>query len=168
MKKLAAALAVAVAFMFLASVSSANINDVAPGNTIKCKNASWVIFNNDETKDTTVVFDIGPWGYSWGKTMKRVIAPGGYQAGSIAALTTVENKGPGTISVNCQHRGGEFTHDWKIDAGAGTTYQPNYTMDHVVPGTYIEPGLGQPEGTERGIFGVSGTGDGGTVGERWR
>jgi hypothetical protein len=29
-------------------------------------------------------------------------------------------------------------------------------MDHVTPGTYIEPGLGQPEGTERGIFGVSG------------
>ena len=52
--------------------------------------------------------------------------------------------------------------------GSGKSYQPNYSMDHVTPGTYIEPGLGQPEGTERGIFGTQGTGDGGTTGERWR
>ena len=58
--------------------------------------------------------------------------------------------------------------DWKVDPGSGKSYQPNYTMDHVTPGTYIEPGLGQPEGTERGIFGTQGTGDGGTVGERYR
>ena len=168
MKNSVVALTVAVAFMCFASFSSANINQVSPGNTINCENASWVIFNNDESKDTTVVFDIGAWGYSWGKKMTRVIAPGGYQAGSIARLTTVENKGPGMISVNCQHRGGNFTHDWKIDAGSHKTYQSDYRMDHVTPGTYIEPGLGQPEGTERGIFGTQGTGDGGTTGERWR
>ena len=167
MRKSVVAVAVALAFMFVASISSANVNQVAAGNTIKCENAAWIIYNNDESNDTTVVFDIGPWGYSWGKTMKRVIAPGGYQAGSIARLTTIENKGPGSISVNCQRQRFD-RNDWKIDPGSGKTYQPNYTMDHVVPGTYIEPGLGQPEGTERGIFGGAGTGDGGTVGERYR
>ena len=168
MKNLVVALTVAVAFMCFASFSSANINQVSPGNTINCVNASWVIFNNDESRDTTVVFDIGAWGYSWGKKMTRVIAPGGYQAGHIARLTTVENKGPGMISVNCQRQATDFFHDWKIDPGSGMTYQPDYFMDHVVPGTYIEPGLGQPEGTERGIFGGAGTGDGGTVGEAAR
>ena len=157
MKNSVVALTVAVAFMFFASFSSANINQVSPGNTINCENASWVIFNNDESKGTTVVFDIGAWGYSWGKKMTRVIAPGGYQAGSIARLTTVENKGPGTISVNCQRTATDFFHDWKIDAGSGMTYQPDYHMDHVQPGTYIEPGLGMPEGTERGIAGVTGS-----------
>ena len=168
MRKSVLALIVATAFMFLASISSANVSAVAPGKTVNCDNASWVISNSDQSKDTTVVFDIGAWGYSWGKKMKRTIAPGGFQAGSIARRTTIENKGPGMISVNCQRTATDFFHDWKIDAGSGMTYQPNYTMDHVVPGTYIEPGLGQPEGTERGIFGVSGTGDGGTVGERYR
>ena len=168
MRKSVMAITVALAFMFLASVSSANVNTVGPGQKINWENASWVIYNTDESRDTTVGFDIGAWGYSWGKKMTRVIAPGGYQAGSIARRTTIENKGPGMISVNCQRTATDFFHDWKIDAGSGMTYQPNYTMDHVVPGTYIEPGLGQPEGTERGIFGVSGTGDGGTVGERYR
>mgnify|MGYP001208650426 CR=1 FL=1 len=33
------------------------------------------------------------------------------------------------------------------------TYQPDYHLDHVKPGTYIEPGMGQPEGTEgRGLY----------------
>ena len=72
------------------------------------------------------------------------------------------------VTVNCQRQATDFFHDWKIDAGSGQTYQPNYTMDHVTPGTYIEPGLGQPVGTERGIFGGQGTGDGGAVGERNR
>lgn len=45
----------------------------------------------------------------------------------------------------------DFRHDWKIEAGAGKTYQSDYHMDHVQPGTYVEPGLGQPQGTERGI-----------------
>ena len=168
MRKSVLALTLAVVFMFAASISSAAVNQVNPGTTVNCANASWIIYNTDESKATTVVFDIGAWGYSWGKKMTRVIAPGGYQAGSIARLTTVENKGPGNLSVNCQHRGGEYTHDWKIDPGSMTTYQPNYVQDHVTPGTYIEPGLGQPEGTERGIFGTQGTGDGGTVGERYR
>ncbi len=47
-------------------------------------------------------------------------------------------------------------HDWKIDAGSGKTYQSDYHMDKVLPGTYIEPGLGQPQGTERGIGAVMG------------
>ncbi len=67
----------------------------------------------------------------------------------------ITNKGPGRISVNCQRQRFD-RHDWKIDAGSGKTYQSNYHLDHVKPETYIEPGLGQPEGTERGVFGVTG------------
>ena len=89
MRNSVVAITVAVAFMFFASISSAAVTEVGPGKTVKCANASWIIHNNDEAKDTTVVFDIGAWGYSWGKTMKRVIAPGGYQAGSIAPAMAI-------------------------------------------------------------------------------
>ncbi|MBT5762458.1 MAG: hypothetical protein HOI59_01200, partial [Nitrospina sp.] len=58
--------------------------------------------------------------------------------------------------------------DWKKDAGSQKTYQNNYHMDHVTPSTYIEPGMGQPEGTERGLFSQNGGGDGGGTSERNR
>ena len=53
----------------------------------------------------------------------------------------------------------------KIDAGSGKTYQPNYHMDHVRPGTYIEPGMGMEQGHERGLFSQRGGGFGGDISE---
>ncbi len=50
-------------------------------------------------------------------------------------------------------------HDWKIDPGSGKTYQSNYALDKVQPGTYIEPGLGMPQGMERGIGSARGSMD---------
>ena len=150
------ALTVALVFVFVASVASAATNVLAAGQTTTCEKAGWVATNQDEKRDTQLVFNVGPIGYGWGKDVKRTLAPGGYQANAVAQRTVFKNKGPGTVSINCQRRAQDFFHDWKTDPGSGKTYQPNYSMDHVTPGTYIEPGLGQPEGTERGIFGVSG------------
>ena len=70
--------------------------------------------------------------------------------------------------MNCQKRDSQALHDWKIDPGAQTTYQVNYHLDHVRPGTYIEPGMGQPEGTERGLFSQRGDATGGTQNEASR
>ncbi len=154
-RKLIAVLSVAFVLLAFASLAAANESAVKPGGHSICENASWIFYNTSETQSTTVTFDIGPWGYNWGKKMTRVIAPGGYQAGSIAMKTDFWNKGPGIIVVNCQRQRFD-RHDWKIDPGSGKTYQSNYHMDHVQPSTYIEPGLGQPEGTERGISGVMG------------
>ena len=141
--------------MAFAVTASANVTNLKAGESTVCENASWIVYNTSESADTSIEFDIGPWGYGWGKLMKRSVAPGGYQAGSIAKKTTFKNNGPGNISVNCQRQRSD-RHDWKIDAGSGKTYQSDYHMDHVRPGTYIEPGLGQPWGTERGIMGVTG------------
>ena len=168
MRNLVTALTVALAFMFMASTSSASTSALKVGETGICEKAAWIAYNQDEQKDTKLVFNVGPIGYGWGKNVTRTLAPGGYQANAIAQRTVFTNKGPGIVTINCQRQATDFFHDWKIDAGSGKTYQPDYTMDHVVPGTYIEPGLGQPEGTERGIFGGAGTGDGGTVGESAR
>jgi len=156
MKKTVLALTVAVAFMFVASISSAAVTESAAGQSGTCEKAGWLATNQDEKRDTQLVFNVGPIGYGWGKDVTRTLAPGGYQANALAQRTVFKNKGPGKVTINCQRRATDFFHDWKIDAGAGTSYQPNYTMDHVAPGTYIEPGLGMPEGTERGVFGVSG------------
>ena len=155
-RKLIAVLSVAFVLLAFASLAAANETAVKPGGKSVCENASWIFYNTSETKSTTVTFDIGPWGYNWGKKMTRVIAPGGYQAGSIAMRTDFWNKGPAPIVVNCQRQRFD-RHDWKIDPGSQKTYQTNYHMDHVQPSTYIEPGLGQPEGTERGIAGVTGS-----------
>jgi hypothetical protein len=111
---------------------------------------------------------VGPIGYGWGKLVSRTLAPGGYQANALTKKTVFHNKGPGSVSINCQSRDRSFGHDWKMDPGSAKSYQPDYHSDHVTPGTYIEPGMGQPLGTERGIFGGQGTGDGGGVGERYR
>ena len=156
MKKIVFALTVAVAVMFVASISSAATNVLAAGQTTTCEKAGWVATNQDEKRDTQLVFNVGPIGYGWGKDVTRTLAPGGYQANALAQRTVFKNKGPGKVTINCQRRATDFFHDWKMDAGANTTYQPNYHSDHVRPDTYIEPGLGMPEGTERGIFGISG------------
>ena len=154
-RNLIAVLFMAFALMAFASLATANETTLKKGQHSVCENASWIFYNTSESKSTTVTFDIGPWGYNWGKKMTRVVAPGGYQAGAIAEKTDFWNKGPGDVVVNCQRQRRD-RNDWKIDAGSGKTYQSNYHMDHVQPGTYIEPGLGMPEGTERGIGGVTG------------
>ena len=154
-RKLIAVLSVAFVLLAFTSLAAANETTLKSGQSSVCENASWIFYNSSETKGTTVIFDIGPWSYNWGKKMTRVVPAGGYQAGAIAKRTDFTNKGPGDIVVNCQRQRYD-PNDWKIDAGSGKTYQSNYHMDHVQPGTYIEPGLGQPEGTERGIGAVSG------------
>ena len=158
---------IAVSFMFVASISSAATTTLAAGQQGICDNAGWIAYNLDEVKDTQLVFNVGPIGYGWGKDVTRTLAPGGYQANALARRTVFKNKGPGLVSVNCQSRDRSFFHDWKVDTNS-LTYQPDYHMDHVSPGTYIEPGLGMPEGTERGLFGGAGTGDGGATPERYR
>ena len=155
MKKSLIALCTAFVVMAFAVSANANVTVLKPGESSVCINASWIAYNVSEAADTNIEFDIGPWGYNWGKLMKRTIAPGGFQAGSIAMGTKFKNNGPGNLSVNCQRQRFD-RHDWKIDAGSQKTYQPNYHLDHVQPGTYIEPGLGQPWGTERGLRGVEG------------
>ena len=156
MKKTTLALIVAVAFMFVASISSAAVTVLAAGQSGICEKAGWLATNQSEQKDTQLVFNVGPIGYGWGKDVTRTLAPGGYQANAVAQRTVFKNKGPGKVTINCQRRATDFFHDWKVDPGSGKTYQPDYHSDHVAPGTYIEPGLGQPEGTERGVFGVTG------------
>ena len=156
MKKTVIALTAAVAFMFVASISSAATTTLAAGQQGICDNAGWIAYNLDEVKDTQLVFNVGPIGYGWGKDVTRTLAPGGYQANALARRTVFKNKGPGLVSVNCQSRDRSFFHDWRIDPGSGKSYQVDYHMDHVTPGTYIEPGFGMPDGTERGIFGGQG------------
>jgi len=153
MKKTVLALTVAVAFMFVASISGAAVNVLAAGQTTTCEKAGWLATNQDEKRDTQLVFNVGPIGYGWGKDVTRTLAPGGYQANALAQRTVFKNKGPGKVTINCQRRATDFFHDWKVDPGSGKTYQPDYHSDHVTPGTYIEPGLGMPVGTERGLFG---------------
>ena len=155
MKKIVVSLSVAVAFMFLATISSAAIQVLDAGASGICEKAGWVATNQSEQKDTKLVFNVGPIGYGWGKDVTRTLAPGGYQANALAQRTIFTNKGPGKVTINCQRRATDYFHDWKVDTNS-ITYQPDYTMDHVTPGTYIEPGLGQPEGTERGLFGGAG------------
>ena len=155
MKKIVVSLSVAVAFMFLATISSAAIQVLDAGASGICEKAGWVATNQSEQKDTKLVFNVGPIGYGWGKDVTRTLAPGGYQANALAQRTVFKNKGPGKVTINCQRRATDFFHDWKVDTNS-LTYQPNYSMDHVSPGTYIEPGLGQPLGTERGLFGGAG------------
>ena len=153
MRKTVVAL-LAVFFVFSVSVASANVSTVKAGGKSTCLNASWVIENLDETKGTTVHINVGTLGYSWNKNFDRTIGPGGFLANSLEPKSTFENKGPGDISLNCQRTRVENAnrHEWKKDAGSHKTYQSNYHLDHVQPGTYIEPGMGQPEGTERGLF----------------
>ncbi|MBI4389153.1 MAG: hypothetical protein HY580_03150 [Nitrospinae bacterium] len=145
----------ALAFVAFGASAYANVNVVKKGESSTCENASWIVYNLSETEDTNVSFDIGPFGMAWEKVFKVAIPAGGYETNPIAMKSIIKNEGPGDVTVNCQRQLFD-RHDWKIDAGAGKTYQSNYQMDHVVPQTYIEPGFGLPEGTERGIGGVIG------------
>ncbi len=166
MRKTVVAL-LAVCFVFTVSVASANVSTVKAGSNASCVNASWVIENLSETAGTTVHIHIGKLGYSYNKNFDRTLEPGGFLANALEPKTSFKNKGPGDIVLNCQaHRVESASRvDWKRDAGSQKTYQTNYHMDHVRPGTYIEPGMGQPAGTERGLFSQNGTGDGGGTSE---
>ncbi|CCQ90733.1 exported hypothetical protein [Nitrospina gracilis 3/211] len=154
-RKMVAIAATVLAFVAVSTMASANETVLEKGESSVCENASWIVYNTSETEETTLEFDIGPYAYAWEKVFTREIAPGGYQTNAIAARSTFTNKGPGSVIVNCQRQRFD-RHDWKIDAGAGKTYQSDYHLDHVRPMTYIEPGLGMPQGTERGITGVTG------------
>ena len=164
----------AVFFVFFATIASANVSTVAAGSSATCLRASWVIENLSETDPTTVHINVGPIGYSWNKNFDRTIAPGGFLAHALEPKSTFKNKGPGGIKLNCQRHRVESSSrvEWKKDPGSQKTYQSNYHMDHVKPSLYIEPGMGQPEGTERGLFSVRGgmdaSGSGGTQGEAAR
>ena len=107
-----------------------------------------------ETKSTTVHIHLGTLAYSWTKNFDRTIPPGDFLANAANNKATFTNKGPADISLNCQRTRVENSnrHEWKKDPGSQKTYQSNYHLDHVRPGTYIEPGMGQPLGTERGLF----------------
>ena len=155
MKRTAISLFTVFALFSFVAFASANEVVVKAGGKSICENASWIVYNLSETDDTDITFDIGPHAYAWEKLFKATLSPGGYESNAIAMHSIITNKGPADISVNCQRQRFD-RHDWKIDPGSGKTYQSDYHLDHVRPGTYIEPGMGMPEGTERGIYGVSG------------
>lgn len=160
----------AVLFVFTVSVASANVSTVKAGSSATCLNASWVIENLSETDGTKVHINVGPIGYSWNKNFDRTLEPGGFLANALQPKSTFDNKGPGDIKLNCQaHRVESSSRvDWKKDPALQQTYQSNYHLDHVKPGTYIEPGMGQPEGTERGLFSQNGGGSQGATAENSR
>ena len=159
--------ALLVVFFVSVSVASANVSTVGAGSETSCVKASWVIENLSETAETTVHINVGAIAYSWNKNFDRTLEPGGFLANSLEQLTTFKNKGPGPITVNCQaHRVESASRvNWKKDPGSDKAYQSDFHLDHVRPGTYIEPGMGQPEGTERGLFSQNGNASGGGVRE---
>jgi hypothetical protein len=154
MRRTAISLISVFALFSFVTFASANEVVVKAGGKSVCENASWIVYNLSETEDTNITFDIGPHAYAWEKVFKATLPPGGYETNAMAMKSIITNKGPGAISVNCQRQTFD-RHDWKIDPGSGKTYQSDYHLDHVRPGTYIEPGMGLPEGTERGIFGAA-------------
>jgi hypothetical protein len=155
MRRTAISLISVFALFSFVTFASANEVVVKAGGESVCENASWIVYNLSETEDTNITFDIGPHAYAWEKVFKATLPPGGYETNAMAMKSIITNKGPGAISVNCQRQTFD-RHDWKIDPGSGKTYQSDYHLDHVRPGTYIEPGMGLPTGTERGIFGAAG------------
>jgi len=146
----------AVFFVFSVSVASANVSTVPAGGKADCLRAGWLIENLSETQSTTVHIHLGTVAYSWNKNFDRTIPPGDFLANAANKKASFTNKGPAAISLNCQRSRVENSNrnEWKKDAGSQKTYQPNYHLDHVRPSTYIEPGMGQPDGTERGLFSV--------------
>jgi hypothetical protein len=151
MRRTAFSLITVFALFSFVATASANVTEVKAGGTATCENSSWVVYNTSETEETNITFDIGPYAYAWEKVFKATLPPGGYETNAMAMKSTITNKGPGSISVNCQRQRFD-RHDWRMDAGSGKTYQSNYHLDHTRPNTYIEPGMGMPKGTERGIF----------------
>jgi len=152
----------------IVTIASAGVSTIAAGKSSVCIRAGWNIVNLSEDKETTVHINVGPIGYSWNKNFDRTLAPGGFLSHASQPKSTFDNKGPGDIQLNCQKQDSQALHDWKIDPGSQRTYQVNYHLDHVRPGTYIEPGMGQPEGTERGLFSQRGDATGGTQNEASR
>jgi len=152
-----------VFFVFSVSIASANVSTLKSGSSADCLRASWNIENLSETKSTKVHIDIGILAYSWTKNFDRNLEPGGFLSNALELKTTFTNNGPGDILLNCQRHRTENANrvEWKKDAGSHKTYQSNYHLDHVQPGTYVEPGMGQPQGTERGLFSQNGGGAGG-------
>ena len=57
------ALTVSLAFIFVASIASAATNVLAAGQSTTCEKASWLATNQDEKRDTQLVFNVGPIGY---------------------------------------------------------------------------------------------------------
>ena len=168
-KTLVALMAVFFVFsIFSVTIASAGVSTIDAGKSSVCIRAGWNIVNLSEDKATTVHINVGPIGYSWNKHFDRTLAPGGFLTHALQPKSTFDNKGPGVIQLNCQKRDSNAQHDWKIDPGGQRTYQVDYHLDHVRPGTYIEPGMGQPEGTERGLFSQRGDASGGTQGEAAR
>jgi len=137
-------------FSFVA-FANANVTEVQAGGKATCEKSAWIVYNTSETEETNITFDIGPYAYAWEKVFKATLPPGGYETNGIALKSTITNNGPGAITVNCQRQRFD-RNDVRIDAGSGKTYQRGYHLDHTRPRTYIEPGMGLPEGTERGIF----------------
>lgn len=155
-KNVGLAVATVVAFLAFGVSAQANVSIIKKGESTVCENASWAVYNLNEAAETTIEFDAGPQQMLYEKKFTVAIAPGGYETNAITMKTSITNQGPGEVSVNCQRQLFD-RHDWKIDAGSGKTYQDNYQMDHSVPQLYIEPGYGQPFGTEgRDIFGTQG------------
>lgn len=149
-------MATVLAFLAFGVTANANVSIVKKGETTTCENASWAVYNLNESAETTIEFDAGPQQMAYEKKFTVAIAPGGYETNAITMKSVITNQGPGDVSVNCQRQLFD-RNDWKIDAGSGKTYQDNYQMDHVTPQLYIEPGFGQPVGTEgRDIFGTQG------------
>ncbi len=146
-----------LAFLALGVSAQANVSIIKKGETALCENASWVVYNLSETAVTTVEFDIGPQELAWEpKPNVRGIKPGDYLANALEVASKITNQGPGDLSVNCQRQRFD-RNDWRIDAGSGKTYQSNYEATPIVPQLYIEPGYGQPFGTEgRDVFGTQG------------
>ena len=170
-KTLVALMAVFFVFsIFSVTIASAGVSIIDAGKSSVCLRAGWNIVNLSEDKATTVHINVGPIGYSWNKNFDRTIEPGGFLAHALEPKSTFKNKGPGVIKLNCQRHRVESSSrvEWKKDPGSQKTYQSNYHMDHVKPSTYIEPGMGQPEGTERGLFSQRGDSSGGTTGEAQR
>ena len=153
----------AVFCVFSVSVASANVSTLKAGSSADCIRASWNIENLSETQGTKVHIHIGAMAYSWTKNFDRTLEPGGFLTNALEMKTTFTNKGPGDIMLNCQAHRVENANrvEWKKDAGSHKTYQADYHLDHVKPGTYVEPGMGQPLGTERGLFSQNGGGAGG-------
>ena len=108
MRKTVITISVAVAFMFVASISSAATQVLDAGASGVCEKAGWVATNQSELEDTKLVFNVGPIGYGWGKNVTRTLAPGGYQANALAQKTVFTNKGPGKVTINCQRRATDF------------------------------------------------------------
>ena len=96
-RKLIAVLSVAFVLLAFTSLASANETTLKTGQSSVCENASWIAYNTSESKETSLVFNLGPIAYGWGKNVTRQIAPGGYQANALAIKTVSPTKDLATL-----------------------------------------------------------------------